>query len=85
MTGNHLGHTAAVNALAWAPHTHNHLCTVADDRQVLIWDVESKLKPVEDPILQYVAHAEINNVEWNAVHRDWVGICFENYVQILKI
>ena len=85
LTGNLLGHTAAINGVTWAPHTQNHVCTVADDRQVLIWDVNSKSRPVEEPILQYVAHSEINNVEWNGVHKDWVGICFDSYVQILRI
>lgn len=84
LTGLHLGHTEAVNAVAWAPFSH-HVCTVAEDKQVLIWGLENKDKPAEDPLLQYLAPTEINNVEWNGVHRDWVGICFDSHLQILKI
>ncbi|GFR42912.1 hypothetical protein Agub_g3910 [Astrephomene gubernaculifera] len=32
-------HQAPVNALAWAPHSAQHICTAGDDAQALIWDV----------------------------------------------
>jgi hypothetical protein len=35
-------HFAALNGLAWAPHSPNHICTIADDRQALIWDITTK-------------------------------------------
>jgi WD repeat-containing protein 68 len=28
------GHQAALNGIAWAPHSPFHICTVGDDRQV---------------------------------------------------
>jgi WD repeat-containing protein 68 len=40
-------HFAALNGLAWAPHSPNHICTIADDRQALIWDITTKA-PVSD-------------------------------------
>lgn len=46
------GHHACVNAIAWAPHSSCHVCTAADDRQVLIWDLQGMPKPVEG-IIEY--------------------------------
>ncbi|GLC39801.1 WD repeat-containing protein lwd1 [Pleodorina starrii] len=34
-------HQAPVNALAWAPHSAQHICTAGDDSQALIWDVSA--------------------------------------------
>ena len=38
-----------------------------------------------DPILSYVAGAEINQLQWSAAHPDWVAICFGNKAQILRV
>lgn len=32
-------HHGSVNALAWAPHSPDHMCTAGDDAQALIWDL----------------------------------------------
>jgi WD repeat-containing protein 68 len=80
-----VGHQAAVNGIAWAPHSPCHICTISDDRQALIWDITVKPKPIEDPILAFAAGGEVNQLQWCASHEDWVGICFNNCVQILKV
>jgi DDB1- and CUL4-associated factor 7 len=80
-----VGHQAALNGIAWAPHSPCHICTVSDDAQALIWDVTHKAKPIEDPILAYSAAAEVNQLQWCSSHEDWVGICFSNNVQILRV
>lgn len=85
LKGGHVGHTAPVNGLIWSPHTKNHICTVADDKQVLIWDVDGRSRPVNDPLLQYIAPSEVNNVEWSKAQRQWMAICVGDCVQILKI
>ena len=36
------GHTACLNSLAWAPHSATHICTAADDKHALIWDIGRK-------------------------------------------
>jgi len=81
------GHRAALNGVTWAPHSSNHLCTVSDDLQALIWEVSSssRSRTAEDPILAYTATAEINQVSWAPQHEDWVSICFDNYVQVLRV
>jgi WD repeat-containing protein 68 len=79
------GHHAAINGIAWAPHSAYHICTCSDDRQALIWDVTAAPKLIEEPVLAYSADKEINQVQWNASHKDWVGIVFEDKVQILRV
>ena len=32
-------HHGSVNALAWAPHSPDHMCTAGEDAQALIWDL----------------------------------------------
>jgi len=85
------GHSQCVNALAWAPHSSSHICTAADDNQALIWDLNQKqgggdLKPVQsDPILAYYAESEVNQLQWSKAQPDWVAICFDKKLQILRV
>jgi len=81
-------HRGGVNALAWAPHSNWHICSVGDDRQALIWDVSSVRDHPnvdQDPILSYTAGAEINQLQWSSAHLDWVSICFGTKLQILRV
>eukprot|EP01038_Epipyxis_sp_PR26KG_P009529 gene9529-12836_t len=82
-----IGHNSAVNGIAWAPHSPHHICTCGDDKQTLIWDITARQSSViiEDPILAFSAEAEINQLQWCASHEDWVGICINDAVQILKV
>lgn len=34
-------HEAPVNTLAWAPHSACHICSGADDKRALIWDIQN--------------------------------------------
>ncbi|CAD6193636.1 unnamed protein product [Caenorhabditis auriculariae] len=77
-------HTAAVNGIAWAPHSPHHICTASDDKQALIWDVTHIPRPVDDPILAYTAEGEVNQVHWGPVHSNWICICFEKCMEILR-
>eukprot|EP00953_Heterococcus_sp_UTEX-ZZ885_P001240 1182-Heterococcus_DN1.PRE.3 len=80
-------HTACVNAVAWAPHSCCHVCTVADDKLALIWDTSSAVsKRVQEPILAYTeATAEVNALQWSASHPEWIAIAFANKMQILHV
>lgn len=78
-------HSACVNAIGWAPHSGNHICTGADDNQALIWDLGGLPAPVEDPILAYAAEREINNLVWPRSNPDWVTVAFENKIQVLRV
>lgn len=80
-----MGHQAALNGISWAPHSAHHICTVGDDSQALIWDITSKVRPIEDPILAYSAAAEINQLQWCGLHEDWVAVCYDKYLQILRV
>jgi WD repeat-containing protein 68 len=80
-----LGHSGALNGLAWAPHSPSHICTCGEDRQALIWDVTTMNVVNEDPILAFGAEGEINQLLWDASHEDWVAICFNDTVQVLKV
>lgn len=80
-----VGHMSSINGIAWAPHSANHICTVGDDKQALIWDISTKHVVIEDPILAFGAESEINALQWCASHEDWVGICFNEQMQILKV
>jgi WD repeat-containing protein 68 len=77
------GHSASINATAWAPHSHCHICTAGEDSQALIWDISTR--PVEDPILAYNAEGEINNLQWSKTQPDWISIAFRDKVQILRV
>lgn len=82
-----VGHNSVINGISWAPHSSNHICTIGDDRQVLIWDVASKqsFSVIEDPILAFQADGDLNQLQWCKSHEDWVAICFNKAVSILKV
>lgn len=42
-------------------------------------------KAIEDPILAYTADGEINQVQWSTTQPDWISICFNNYLEILRV
>lgn len=81
------GHEACINALSWAPHSSSHLCTAADDKQALIWDINSPSKAVQapEPILAYNAEGEINALHWSCSQADWIAIAFDSRLQILRV
>ncbi|CAF4637299.1 unnamed protein product, partial [Rotaria magnacalcarata] len=56
-----------------------------DDRQALIWDIQQMPRAIEDPILAYTAEGEINQVQWSTTQPDWIGICFNNFLEILRV
>ncbi|KAG1354712.1 protein TRANSPARENT TESTA GLABRA 1 [Cocos nucifera] len=82
-------HRASVNAVAWSPQAAKHICSAGDDGQALIWEVPAAGAAVApdgiDPALCYTAGAEINQLQWSAVHPDWIGIAFANKVQLLRV
>eukprot|EP00953_Heterococcus_sp_UTEX-ZZ885_P038270 19645-Heterococcus_DN1.PRE.2 len=49
-------HTACVNAVAWAPHSCCHVCTVADDKLALIWDTSSAVSHICNHIFTNQTH-----------------------------
>lgn len=59
--------------------------TVADDHQALIWDIQQMPRAIEDPILAYTAEGEINNVQWASTQPDWIAICYNNCLEILRV
>jgi WD repeat-containing protein 68 len=80
------GHGGVVNAVAWAPHSAGHLVSVGDDHQALVWDVEgARVRGEGEPVLAYNAGGEINQVSWNAMLSDWIGISTGNFISVLKV
>jgi WD repeat-containing protein 68 len=79
------GHEESVNAIAWAPHSHCHICSAGDDSQALIWDLHTLPRPIEDPILAYKARGPVNQLQWSMAQPDWVAIGFGQTMQILRV
>ena len=79
-------HRACVNGIAWAPHSPCHICTAGDDHQALIWDIQQMPRAVEDPILAYTAaEGEINQIQWGTTQPDWIAICYNRCLEILRV
>ena len=57
-----------------------------DDHQALIWDIQQMPRAIEDPILAYTAaEGEINQIQWGATQPDWIAICFNKNLEILRV
>eukprot|EP00050_Salpingoeca_kvevrii_P005978 m.286770 g.286770 ORF g.286770 m.286770 type:complete len:337 (+) comp11637_c0_seq1:34-1044(+) len=78
-------HEAHVNGMAWAPHSSCHICTAADDKKALIWDIQQIPKCSADPILAYDAAGPINQIQWSKVNPDWVAIAFNQTLEVLRV
>lgn len=80
-------HKGSVNAISWSPQSSTHLCSVGDDAQAYVWDISQmeKGKKIEQPALAYQADGEINQLSWNSSAPEWIGINYNNEIQILKI
>ncbi|KAG2392315.1 hypothetical protein C9374_012567 [Naegleria lovaniensis] len=91
------GHKMPVNGIAWAPHSAHHLCSVGDDGQALIWDIHGGMSGTSsvnhvgngsstiEPILEYKADCEVNQLGWSSLQMDWISIVFGQKLQILKV
>ncbi|KAH7543720.1 hypothetical protein ACOSP7_031592 [Xanthoceras sorbifolium] len=79
-------HRAGVNAIAWAPQSSRHICSVGDDSQALIWELPPVAGPNGiDPMSMYSAASEINQLQWSAAQPEWIAIAFSNKMQLLKV
>ncbi|XP_057971747.1 protein TRANSPARENT TESTA GLABRA 1-like [Malania oleifera] len=79
-------HRACVNAIAWAPQSSRHICSVSDDTQALMWELPTVAGPNGiDPVSVYSAGSEINQLQWSAAQPDWVAIAFSMKMQLLKV
>lgn len=67
------------------PQTLLVFLPTADDHQALIWDIQQMPRAIEDPILAYTAEGEINNVQWASTQPDWIAICYNNCLEILRV
>mmetsp|Transcript_15511 Transcript_15511/g.27561 ORF Transcript_15511/g.27561 Transcript_15511/m.27561 type:complete len:331 (+) Transcript_15511:336-1328(+) len=80
-----IGHQGAVNAVAWAPHSQCHVCSVAEDSQALIWELRNEAKVIDEPMLAYKAATSINQLQWSSATMAWVAIAFDDKVQVLRV
>ena len=59
---------------------------IGDDHQALIWDIQQMPRAIEDPILAYTAaEGEINQIQWGATQPDWIAICYNKNLEILRV
>lgn len=78
-------HTNVVNAVSWAPNSNAHICSVGDDKNALIWDIQLISNRSEEPLMAFNSDYEIENVSWSESNDEWIGITGSNNLQILKV
>ena len=66
-------------------YSNDFFSAIADDHQALIWDIQSMPRAIEDPILAYTAAGEINQIQWSSTQPDWIAICYNNCLEILRV
>lgn len=65
--------------------TNSNEFLTGDDHQALIWDLQQLPRTIEDPILAYQADGEINQIQWSLAQPDWIAICYNNCLEILRV
>ena len=79
-------HNGPVTGMAWAPQSNSHICSVGLDKNALIWNIQNQIENSNNgPYLSYSAPEEINNVAWCNLHTEWIGIVFNNHLQLLRV
>jgi len=48
-------HKESVNAVAWAPQSDHHICSVGDDSKAYIWDLNGGKDCYQLPLLEFKA------------------------------
>lgn len=64
-------HKDSVNAIAWAPQSAVHMCSVGDDSKAYIWDLTANVSKSSDqtPLLEYKADEQITNLAWSTLQK----------------
>jgi WD repeat-containing protein 68 len=79
-------HNEPVTGMAWAPLSDVHICSVGQDKNALIWNINNQIENSSSrPYLSYSAPEGINNVSWCNYHHEWIGIVFKNQIQLLRV
>ena len=63
----------------------SRLARPGDDNKALIWDIQAIPKQAADPILAYDAAGPINQIQWSSAQPDWIGICYDKTLEILRV
>ena len=75
-------HKDPVTGCIWAPDNPTQLCSVSEDCNVIISNMGSEL--AQNNNVSYTAPAPINNVDWCKTFPVWIGITFQDRVQLLR-
>ena len=76
-------HKAPVTGIVWAPDNPSQLCSVSEDNNVIISSVHND-QLAQNSNVSYNAPFAINNVDWCKNFPEWIGITFQNRVQLLR-
>ena len=76
-------HKEPVTGIVWAPDNPSQLCSVSEDNSVIISNVHND-QMSQNANVSYNAPYPINNVDWCKSFPEWIGITFQNKVQLLR-
>ena len=76
-------HKEPVTGIVWAPDNPMQLCSVSEDCNVIISNVHNE-QMSSNTTVSYNAPCPINNVDWCKSFPEWIGITFQNKVQLLR-
>ena len=76
-------HKDPVTGIVWAPDNPTQLCSVSEDCSVIISNVHNE-QMSQNTNVSYNAPSPINNVDWCKSFPEWIGITFQNKVQLLR-
>ena len=76
-------HKEPVTGIVWAPDNPTQLCSVSEDCSVIISNVHNE-QLAQNTNVSYNAPSSINNVDWCKSFPEWIGITFQNKVQLLR-
>ena len=75
-------HKEPVTGCVWDPDNQTQLCSVSEDCNVIISNIGNEF--AQNNNVSYTAPAPINNVDWCKNFPEWIGITFQDRVQLLR-
>ncbi|DBA02408.1 TPA: hypothetical protein N0F65_007227 [Lagenidium giganteum] len=89
-------HTAMVNSIAWSPHSRFHLCSAAEDKTAIVYDISGSTDQAMSPqsatttvdyqsSLLFRSQSPITHIRWSNSEPNYVALCEDSFVHVVQI
>ncbi|RLN90537.1 hypothetical protein BBJ28_00000768 [Nothophytophthora sp. Chile5] len=85
-------HTAGVNSISWSPHSRYDLCSAAEDKTAIVYDICAGMTapgaPTDGAWSSYVllkSDEPINQIRWSPTEPNCIALCDEKALHVVQM